>query len=133
MSTPLLVTASIIIKNDKILLVKRTKEPFKGKWSGIGGVGAFGEFSNPLESIKKEVLVDIGCEFEGKFFDYNYELFKVPTVTLFFLGSIKGIPRPNLTQCSEVRWFSKEEILKMDLAFDHNLILKKYFNKVNKN
>jgi len=89
-------------------------------------VGAFNETSKPLEAVKIEVLADINCEFSPKFFTYNQETFEVPTITLFFYGTIQGTPKITPEYVSDYKWFDKKELSKLKLGFDHNLILKKY-------
>ena len=64
-----------VIKNEKeeILLVKRAREPGKGKWSLPGGFGAFEKEKNPLKAIDIEVRDDFGVDFKGEFYDISYE------------------------------------------------------------
>jgi len=126
MITPLLVTSAIITNNDKILLIKRGREPFKGKWSLIGGCGAFKQNFDPAEAVKIEVKIDIKCEFKPTFFDYNFSEFELPTVTMFFHGPITGDIQPSPKHVQEYKWFNFSEIPNLDLAFDHNEILDKF-------
>ena len=128
MDSPLLVTVAIIINNDKILLIKRGRDPFRGKWSLIGGCGAFKSDKDPVDAVKKEVQIDIGCDFSPNFYNYNFAEFEAPTVTMFFHGSISGNIKPSPKHVEEYRWFSPDEIDNLDLAFDHKTVLQK-FNK----
>ncbi|MEA3430244.1 MAG: hypothetical protein U9R08_03145 [Nanoarchaeota archaeon] len=129
MNQPLLVTAAIIEKNQKLLLIKRAREPFKDYWCFIGGCGAFKTTSNPIEAVKIEVLADINCNFKPNFFRYNQDKFEVPTITLFFYGSIEKTPVITPKYVSEYRWFDKKDILKLNLGFDHKLILNEYLKR----
>ncbi len=95
MDQPLLVTVAIITKDDKLLLIKRAREPYKDSWSFIGGCGEFKHTSDPAKAVKLEVNADINCAFNPTFFMYNAANFEVPTVTLFFYGSIQGTPKIN--------------------------------------
>lgn len=124
---PKLVTSAIIFDGEKIkvLLAKRNKEPDKGKWAFPGGVGAFKYFQDPYKAVQKEVEIDFGCKFEGKYFCYNYDEKFEPTITLFFIGKIIGRLILNQKQNSEIKWFKINEAKKTKLAFDHNCILKK--------
>ena len=128
MDVPLLVTAAIITNKDKLLLIKRGREPFKGKWSLVGGCGAFQLNPKPKEAVKIEVKIDIGCKFEPTFFDYNYSKFEIPTVTMFFHGRISGKIQPSKKHVQGYKWFERDEIKKLDLAFDHKEILRKFMN-----
>ena len=123
---PKLVTAAIILNSkDEVLLAKRNKEPDKGFWALPGGVGAFKYFQDPYKAVQKEVEIDFGCGFEGKYFCYNYDKKFEPTVTLFFIGKIVGQLVLNQKQNSEIQWFKLGEAKKIKLAFDHNSILEK--------
>jgi len=128
MEKPLLVTAAMIIDNDKILLIKRTREPFRDKWCFVGGCGAFEHVNDPQEAVKIEVDADLNCDYSPEFFTYHYSEFKVPTITLFFSGQIGGTPRATPEYVKEFRWFKLEEARKMELGFEHSKILSKYMN-----
>lgn len=52
--------AAIIIKNQKVFLVKRNIQPFKGRWSLPSGFVEYGE--NPLFSLKKELKEELGIQ-----------------------------------------------------------------------
>ncbi len=51
-------TSAIIIKDKKILLVKRNREPYRGTWMFPAGFVEFGE--HPEETIKREVKEETG-------------------------------------------------------------------------
>lgn len=123
MNAPLLVTAAMIINKNKILLVKRAREPYKGFWSFVGGCGAFEDVSDPVDAVKIEVKCDLNCEFEPAFFKYSYTIFKIPAITLFFYGTIKGTPKITPKYVLECKWFDLNEAINMKLGFDHNEIL----------
>ncbi len=129
MVTPLLVTSAIIRKDNKILLSKRAKEPFKGYWSFSGGCGCFDQVDDPKKAVILEVKADLNCKFEPEFFTYRFENLKNPAVTLFFHGDIKGEPKINPTQVSESKWFTKEGLKELKLGFCHNEILDEYLEK----
>ncbi len=125
MEQPLIVTSAIIVnEKNELLLVKRAREPFKDYWGFIGGKGAFKFTKDPIEAVKIEVKGDIGCDFEPKFFTYNFENFGIPTLTLFYYGEIKGELRITERYISEFKWFNPEEANKVDLCFDNKKILK---------
>lgn len=126
MEQPLLVTVAIIERDKKFLLIKRARDPFEGEWCFVGGCGAFKKFKDPIEAVKSEVAADINCEFVPKFFRYNYEDFGIPSVALYFSGDVKGKIDFNEKYVSEIGWFSKDEILGMDLGFDHKNIFERY-------
>lgn len=132
MKPPLLVVAAIITDGNKVLLVKRVREPFQGCWGFIGGIGGFEHSSDPEEVVKMEVEGDIGCDFQPTFFTYNYEEGKTPSVVLYFHGCVRGLPTPNFTYVSEYKWVPIEEAMKLRLAFSHNDILTKFWQHIRK-
>ncbi len=62
---PIVAVGALILKNNKILLVKRKNQPDKGKWSIPGGAVRVGESLKEAitREIKEECGIDIG---EGK-------------------------------------------------------------------
>ena len=55
---PSLVVDGVLIDNEKVLLIKRAHEPFKGMWATPGGFVEFGE--RPSEAIEREFLEETG-------------------------------------------------------------------------
>ncbi|MEK6834852.1 MAG: NUDIX domain-containing protein [Nanoarchaeota archaeon] len=121
----LLVVSAIILKDNKVLLIKRSKKPFKDYWSFISGQGAFKHTNNPLKAVKLETKYDLNCKFSGKFFSYSYTNSGVPTITLFFVGKIKGNIKINKKYVKNIKWLSLKEASKIKLAFEHNKIIDK--------
>ena len=129
MKAPLLVVAAIITNQNKVLLVKRAREPFKGYWSFIGGTGGFEHTSNPEEVVKIEVKGDIDCDFLPTFLKYNYEeydRYNLKSVVLYFHGLIRGNPRINQEYVSEYKWVPLEEAVNLKLGFKHQKILRTF-------
>nr|MBA4405313.1 hypothetical protein [Nanoarchaeum sp.] len=132
MEAPQIVVVSIIVKDNKVLLVKRAREPFKEYWSIIGGLNIMKEkySSDPLQASKEEVNCDLNCEFVNpKFFTYSYNEEEKPTICLYFYGQIKGNITINTKYISEYKWFSIEEIKDLELAFGHKEMLLRFFEE----
>ena len=64
----------LIIKNDKILLIKKVGGPYDGKYDLPGGTIEFGE--TPEEALKRELFEEVGIKIT------KYELFDANSVTL---------------------------------------------------
>jgi len=84
----------IIIKNSKILLIKKTRGPYTGKWDLPGGKIEFGE--KIVNTLKREVLEETGYKIKNiTFLDFReafennnngeYHLFGI-----FFKAEISG-------------------------------------------
>lgn len=128
---PLLVTVAIVFDKNKVLLVKRAREPFKDYWGFVGGYGAFNHFSDPAKAVQYEVRIDLKCGYEPSFFTYNYEIFNdIPTASLFFVGPINGTPTVNSKYVVECKWLALNEADSLRLAFDHNKILSKFIKEL---
>jgi len=113
---PLVGVGVVIIRNGKILLVKRKKDPGKGLWSIPGGLVRLGEKLE--DAAKREVkeetgltisivrlidVVDVIHEDQDGRIEYHY-------VLVDYLGEVaNGVLRPG-SDVDEVRWFKLEEI-----------------------
>lgn len=131
-----LVIAYIIYEdNNKILLTKRERDPFKGRWSVPGGVGALEEEDNYEKAAVREVERDLGVEFiNPKLFSREHENQGVPVTKLFYYGNIKEEPIIVSTKTiSEIKWFDFDEIEGLDLAFNDKEVLEKFISTVSQN
>ena len=120
----------IIEKNGKILLALRNHEPFKEHWCLPGGHIDFGE--TPEEAVRREVKEETGLEVKPKFFNYYNEFYKDirwHAIVLIFYGKAKGKIKKYDREVKEIKWFSKEEIFNLKLAFEHKKVLEGYFKK----
>jgi len=59
---PVLAVAMCIRDGSKVLLVRRNKEPGKGRWSFPGGVVELGE--DLIDALKREIKEELGIEVE---------------------------------------------------------------------
>lgn len=103
-------TAGVIItKDDKVLMTKRKREPYKGTWMFPAGYIDFGEY--PENTVKREVWEETGLKVN------DLELIKVDQVfddtrepghyIFFYKGSASGITKnKDLKENSKVEWKS---------------------------
>ena len=110
----------------KVLLIKRTNEPYKDKWALVGGA----MYNNELieEAAKRELkektnLINIPLTFVN----VDDKIYRSPIQRMFafiFIGLV-DIDKVKLlketTKTSDANWFSLKNI--PELAYDHNLIL----------
>jgi 8-oxo-dGTP diphosphatase len=124
---PALAVNAIISKDNSILLVKRSVEPFKGLWSLPGG---FVEYDETVEdSITREVKEETGLSVEPvKVVGVYSQPTRSPAkhvVTVCYLCNILGGELKTSDENIEVKFFSVE-CLPRQLAFDHLKIIEDY-------
>jgi len=121
------VTVAIIVREDKVLLIRRKNEPFKDHWCLISGVGGHIWHRNLIDAVEDEVHYDIGCNFlTPKFFKCQREFFyNVHDIVVYFAGTIKDEPKMT-RNVAGFGWFTFEEAMCMDLGFDNHKVLSEY-------
>ena len=126
--------AAIITKREgdeiRILLTRRGYPPYKGQWCLPGG--HIDPFEAARTAVIREVKEEVGLDFEALFFGYFDEIIPdkdIHAVVLLFDGSVKGEPKPQPGEVTEIGWFTLEESMSMELAFHHNQILVVYFSQ----
>jgi 8-oxo-dGTP diphosphatase len=132
------IAAIFTIENDEIsvLLIKRKKEPFKGKWILTGGAIYNDETID--QGLKREIfektgLQDLYFEQFGVFSDpYRSPFMRMVAISYIALVDNKKVKvLKETSHTSNAEWFNIEEIPK--LGYDHELILSealKYLKKI---
>jgi len=121
--TPRITIDGIIIKDQKILLVKRKNDPFKDKWALPGGFVEYGEKTE--DAIMREVLEETGLrtkinQLAGVYSDPNRDP-RGHTITIVYTLDIIGGELKAGDDASDVKFFNAEELPK--LSFDHDKII----------
>jgi ADP-ribose pyrophosphatase YjhB (NUDIX family) len=133
---PLVGVGSIIIENDRVVLVKRAHPPIQGQWSIPGGVLEVGEMVRgaAIREAREEtgLIVEPG-ELLGVFdrilrdaekrVQYHY-------VLIDFLCRRVGGELVAASDAAEVRWFTREELPALNLAEDTLEVIHKGFEKL---
>ncbi len=104
----ILVTAGVIIKDNLILLAQRSDGDEAGKWEFPGGKVEPGE--DPRACLKRELQEELGVDTEvGRVLDLvSVSQKDRHLVLVYFQCEIKkGEPKP--LQCSQVKWFRRDE------------------------
>jgi len=131
---PVVGVGAVIIKDGKILLVKRGNEPNKGKWSIPGGLVNTGESLE--DALKREIMEEVGFEIEvddvvcvseeifrdGNGVKYHY------IVIDFFVDVIGGKLRAG-SDAVDAKWVKLNEIDSLDVVD----FVKKLVNKILRN
>ncbi|MBW3003113.1 NUDIX domain-containing protein [Candidatus Woesearchaeota archaeon] len=116
---------AIIVKDDKILLERRTEEPFKGKWVMPGG------HVEKNEDVEKAVIREVKEETGLDFYDINFvkqypEMFpeyKWEAITYVFAGNVKGELKANV-ESDMLRFVQLSKVEELDMGFEHKRIIK---------
>jgi 8-oxo-dGTP pyrophosphatase MutT (NUDIX family) len=125
------VTRAIILdENGKVLLGKRGRGTAEGMWALVGGKPDNGE--TPVETVIREVKEELGLDFEPQ--PYLEEVDEQsdpinPWKVYIFTGKAHGSLNPN-EEIVEVVYAGREDLDKLDIAFDHRTRLIEYFESV---
>jgi len=123
MKTIKVTTDAILIDNDKILLIKRGNEPFKGMWALPGGHVEYGERVEEaaVREAKEETGLDIKViKLTGVYSDPKRDP-RGHTVGVAYLCEAKGKKPRAGDDASEAWWWPLDDL--PELAFDHKLIV----------
>jgi len=123
-NNPKATVTAIIIKDNKLLLLKRNQEPFLGQWDLPGGYMS-GENETPEEALKREIKEEFGIDDVKLTFIKNlpaqaqWKEKKYATLNNFYLTEINGEIKLN-EENSEFNFVNLKSINSKDIAFDSN-------------
>ncbi len=116
---PLVGVGAVVVRDGKILLVKRANEPNRGKWSVPGGLVRTGETLEDalkreiLEELGVEVVVkDVACVTDEIFYDENRNV-EYHYIVIDFFAEIHGTPRAS-SDAADVAWIDLEKVGEID-------------------
>ncbi len=122
-------TVDIIVEHDnKIILIRRKKEPHKGKLALPGGFVEYGERveNAAMRETKEETRLDVELtDILGIYSDPKRDPRKHTISSVFVAKPIKGNVEGS-DDASEAMWIDVRSIDFNNLAFDHSKILKDY-------
>lgn len=110
---------ALIIKDEKILLIKRGIDPFKGYWATPGGYIDWDESAE--QAVAREVLEETGLTVtDTRLVGVASKPDRHPKQVINILYAVKIAPGEPVAgdDAEEVRWFAFDE-LPDALAFDH--------------
>jgi 8-oxo-dGTP diphosphatase len=113
----------LVVSDNKVLLVRRAIDPWKGHWDIPGGFCNGDEL--PADAIRREIQEEIGLEIDitellGMWLDtYELDGSTFDTLNCYFL--VDPGPDPtvhlDLSENIEARWFAASELPIDDIAF----------------
>lgn len=124
---PKLSATAVVIKDQKILVAKRNKEPFKGRWDFWGGYLQKNE--TPKQGLKREIKEELGVDCNatliGSFTGTaTYKDYKFPILSFAYLTELKGEPKLNKKENSRLAWIPIKSL--KTIAFDSNRKILKF-------
>ena len=128
--SPKLTVDGIIYDNNKILLIKRRNNPFKGKWALPGGFVEYGE--KTVDSVIREISEETGLNTRvnkliGVYSDPDRDPRGHTVTVVYELLMISGKIESGDDAC-DIKFFEIDN--SPDLSFDHNLIIKDFLRGV---
>lgn len=123
---PALTVDTIIINDESIVLIKRLNNPYKNHWAIPGGFVEYGEKveTAAVREAKEETGLDIELtKLVGVYSNPNRDP-RGHTVTVAYTAKIIGGTLKSDSDAKDARFFKFEELKNIDLAFDHEEILK---------
>ena len=127
---PRITTDGAIVKDKKILLIKRKNNPYKGKWALPGG---FVEYKERVEdAVLREVFEETGLktkirDFIGIYSDPNRDP-RGHTITIVYLLDILSGELNSGDDAYDANFFDLKDL--PELAFYHNIILKDIIRRI---
>lgn len=125
--------AAMIIKDRKMLLVKRAIDPHRGKWQIPGGFVESGE--NLEDGLKREIKEELGVDIEildylESFGDgYSYGVPEEKTVNIYFIVKIKNGQLKNDHENQEIKFFDLNKL--PPVCFKNNRLAIESYQKWN--
>ena len=120
---PSITADGILMKDNKILLVQRKNEPFKGKWALPGGFVEYGEKTE--DTVVREVFEETGLktkirELAGVYSDPKRDP-RGHTITVAYVLEMSGGRLEAGDDASDVKFFKVNKL--PVLSFDHKVIV----------
>jgi 8-oxo-dGTP diphosphatase len=118
---PMVAAHALVFKEERVLLVKRSKEPSKGRWSIPGGRIELGE--TIYEAAKREVLEECSVEIEiERILDVADSIIRDEEghiqyhfVLIYLLARYKGGDIKARSDAKEARWVTYGGLAELDV------------------
>lgn len=121
--SPSLTVDGVIIKDNKVLLIKRKNDPYKDMWAIPGGFVEYGEKTE--NAVLREIKEETGLEAKidkliGVYSDPKRDPRKHVVSIAYLLKDVKGEEKGG-DDAKEAKWWDIKRL--PSLAFDHHYIL----------
>ncbi len=128
---PLIGVGAVIIQENRVLLIRRATPPLQGEWSLPGGVLECGE--SLREAVVREAREETGLVIETEDMLGVYERVipgdegrvRYHYVLIDFLCRAIGGDLKAGSDAAEVRWFMRDELPALNLAYDADDVVHK--------
>ncbi len=115
---------ALVVKNKKLLLMKRNTQPFIGEWALPGGIVDSNELLE--EAVKRETKEETGINVQpikrvGVFDALDRDPSRRSITVVYLCEAIGGKITEN-SEAQDIKWFQLNEL--PELAFDHAKIIK---------
>ena len=118
---PVAAVGVVVVRGDQVLLIRRGREPIRGRWSLPGGAVELGE--KVRQAAEREIQEECGVEIratevikvldaitpdDGKGFRFHYVL------TELLADYVSGVPTA-ASDALEARWFALDQVGDLDI------------------
>jgi len=124
---------TIITQSNSVVLIRRKNPPFKGSWALPGGFVEYGETVElaAIRETKEETGLDIELDgIVGVYSDPHRDP-RGHIISICFLGYKIGGKLIADTDAADVKCFGVDEVSRIEMAFDHHIILEDAFKLLN--
>jgi ADP-ribose pyrophosphatase len=127
---PEVAVGAIVVKDERVLMVKRNKPPGEGLWAIPGGRVEFGETLQ--QAAEREIMEETGVTIQAKNPVHTFEIIERDgtgrprfhyVIVDLAAEYVKGEPSPG-DDASEARWVSSQELERLPVSQTTSQVLK---------
>jgi len=135
---PIIGVGAVIVRDGRVLLVRRDTEPLRGEWSVPGGMLELGETLH--EGVRREALEETGMDVEpGEVLDVFDSIFTDPlgrteyhyVLIDYLCRTVSGEAQAG-SDVSDVRWVAPEALPAMGLRTSIEQVVRKGLKEAGK-